>query len=61
MSAPGVHESGHTAQWKDGLKVTRVMTHRKQIVLYLHWQGRHTTLRLGPRTIVVEESNRRCG
>lgn len=42
-------ELGHTVDWPDGLRVIRVMIHKRQIVLFIDWQGRRHELRLGPR------------
>lgn len=39
----------HTVEWKDGLKVVRVMTFDKQIVLWVKWAGKTREVRLGPR------------
>lgn len=49
-------EGYHSTRWRDGLEVTRVVQHKRQIVLYIHWQGRMTTLRLGPRTAEIERT-----
>lgn len=41
---------GHTAEWGDGLKVSRLIIDRGQISLCVEWKGRHNLLRLGART-----------
>ena len=40
----------HTAEWADGLKVSRLIVYRDQISLCIEWKGRHNLLRLGART-----------
>ncbi len=46
----------HTAVWRDGLKVSRLIIYRGQINLCIEWKGRHNLLRLGARTRAWENA-----
>jgi len=48
----------HTIEWTDGFKVVRVMTVKEQIMVMLHWKGRETYIRLGPRLAEITDSKR---
>lgn len=48
--------SAHTVEWGDGLKVIRVLVARKQVVLWVWWQGVRREVRLGKQVSEI----RRC-
>lgn len=43
--------AGHTAEWRDGLRVTRMIVEGRNIWLEIVWQGKPVELRIGPRTL----------
>lgn len=43
------HIKGHTVEWTDGLKVSRAMTIKGQMILLIDWQGKRNEVRLGKR------------
>lgn len=45
----GTMVTNHTAEWTDGMKVTRLTIARGQVEMCIEWKGKHNILRLGRR------------
>lgn len=52
---------GHTATWADGLRVSRLAHHRKQLWIEIEYAGAVHEVRLGPRTFRSADRRLRKG